>query len=95
MPSHHVCANVGEVVCPVALLLTLLSVPPVGVAAPQEMAWIPFWILHLWKIIFSETFPVAASATSEGSRRCCQGSEPPCASPASLCFISQESTEAL
>lgn len=88
-------ADACGVVPPVAPLLTQLLVPAVGVAAPQELAWISFWILHLWKIIFSGNFPVAASANSEGSTRCSQGSDPPCASPGSLNFISQENTVAL
>ncbi|KAJ7421570.1 hypothetical protein BTVI_17760 [Pitangus sulphuratus] len=44
----------------VAPLLAQLLASVVGVAAPQELAWISFWILHLWKIIFAGNFPVAA-----------------------------------
>lgn len=75
---HHHGARVDAcgVVPPVALLLTQLLVPAVRVAAPQELAWISFWILHLWKI-FSGNFPVAASASSERSMKCCQVSDSP------------------
>lgn len=64
------------IVPPVALLLTQLLVPAVRVAAPQELGWISFWILHLWKI-FSGNFPVATSVSSEWSMRCCQDSDSP------------------
>lgn len=91
---HHPagCANACGVVPPVALLLTWLLVSALGVSAPQELAWISFWILHLWKIVFSGNFLVAASGSSEGIMRCCQSSDSPCGS---LYFISQESIVAL
>lgn len=61
-------ADACGIVPPVAPLLTQLLVPAVGVAAPQELAWISFWILHLWKIIFSGNFLWQLQRTVRGAR---------------------------